>query len=129
MVELRLTVRYAHGNKKTSFVARIRPPWSWPLGWEAVLLFPHSGRLAVVGPWTCLFCLRKQRQGFAVAPARRSAANAKAHLPATARKDSCTAAAKQLGFERKKIEPKRETVIVNGEERFVKVDSEIVAAK
>ena len=37
--------------------------------------------------------------------------------------------AKQLGFERKKIEPKRETVIVNGEERFVKVDGEIVAAK
>ncbi len=103
--------------------------------WEAVLLFPHSaaprsGRAVDVSFLFTKTAARVcRRRVLAVDPARRSAANAKAHLPATARKDSCTAAAKQLGFERKKIEPKRETVIVNGEERFVKVDGEIVAAK
>jgi hypothetical protein len=37
--------------------------------------------------------------------------------------------AKELGYELKKIEPKLETVIVNGEELIVKADGEIVAAK
>jgi hypothetical protein len=37
--------------------------------------------------------------------------------------------AKELGYELKKIEPKLETVIVNGEELTVKADGEIVAAK
>src|SRR5579875_3924123 len=91
---------------------------------------PRSGRAVDVSFLFTKTAARVcRRRVLAVDPARRSAANAKAHLPATARKDSCTAAAKQLGFERKKIEPKRETVIVNGEERFVKVDGEIVAAK
>ena len=37
--------------------------------------------------------------------------------------------AKELGYELKKIEPKLQTVIVNGEELTVKPDGEIVAAK
>ena len=36
--------------------------------------------------------------------------------------------AKDLGYELKKIEPKLETVIVNGEELIVKADGAIVAA-
>jgi hypothetical protein len=37
--------------------------------------------------------------------------------------------AKELGYELKKIEPKVQTVIVNGQELTVKADGEIVAAK
>ena len=37
--------------------------------------------------------------------------------------------AKELAYELKKIEPKLQTVIVNGEELTVKANGEIVAAK